>query len=154
MQPFAVRRVRIRVDGPCEPSGSVVLFVTEDSDLRTVAERALEAEGFEVVTAAHAGHALLACLAGKHVDVLVTELSMGDMAGPRLARRLRCHYPNLPVIYLADADAREREGPSTTVTTTLKASVLVRPFTCDDLVRHLASALAGAAASAGPSPAS
>jgi CheY-like chemotaxis protein len=146
MQPFAVRRVRIRVDSPHEAPGSVVLFVTEDGDLREVAERALEAEGYEVVAAAHAGHALLACLAGRHVDVLVTEWSLGDMAGPRLARRIRRYYPDLPVVYLANADTRQREGASTTLTTRLGASVLVRPFTRDDLVRHLATALAGAAA--------
>ncbi len=149
MQPFAVRRVRIRMDTPSEAAASVVLFVTEDSDLRAVAERALTDEGFEVETAAHAGHALLACLAGKHIDVLVTELSMRDMAGPRLARRIRRYYPDLPVVYLANAGTRECEG------------VLVRPFTRDDLVRYLTGALAGTLspstslkAGEGPSPAS
>ncbi len=146
MQPFAVRRVRIQVETPCGAPAPVVMFVTEDADLRAAAERALTAEGFEVVAAAHAGHALLACLAGRHIDVLVTELAMRDMAGTRLARRIRRYYPDLPVIYLAKAGTGASEG------------ILVRPFTRDDLVRHLEGALAGARspikAAEGPSQAS
>lgn len=146
MQPFAVRRVRIRVDTPRDAPASVVMFVTEDADLRAAAERVLTAEGFEVVAAAHAGHALLACLAGRHIDVLVTELSMRDMAGTRLARRIRRYYPDLPVVYLAKAGTSAGEG------------ILVRPFTRDDLVGRLAGALSGTRspikAAEGPSQAS
>ena len=146
MQPFAVRRVRIRVETPCGAPTSVVMFVTEDADLRAAAERVLTGEGFEVVAAAHAGHALLACLAGRHVDVLVTELSMRDMTGTRLARRVRRYYPDLPVIYLAKAGSAAGEG------------ILVRPFTRDELIGHLKGALASArspiTAAEGPSPAS
>jgi two-component system cell cycle sensor histidine kinase/response regulator CckA len=133
MQPIAVRRVRISVDKPgasAVADDPLVLLVTDDQDLRAVAVRALSAEGFRVATAAHAGHALLTCLSGDHISILVTELAMRDTTGPRLARRVRRYYPDLPVVYLADADAAESEG------------ALVRPFTCDDLVGRLRSALA------------
>ena len=136
MQPIAVRRVRISVDKPSASAVAddpLVLLVTDDQDLRAVAVRALTAEGFRVATAAHAGHALLTCLGGDHISVLVTELSMRDTTGPRLARRVRRYYPDLPVVYLADADATGSEG------------ALVRPFTCDDLVGRLRSALAAVA---------
>lgn len=141
MQPFAVRRVRIQVDPPSD-TPPVVLFVTEDGDLRAAAERVLTDAGFDVMTAAHGGHAVLACLGGRHIDALVTELCMRDMAGPRLAQRIRRHYPDLPVIYLASRDTREGEGSSPRLATALKASVLVRPFTRDDLIHRLETALA------------
>ncbi len=144
MQPFAVRRVRIRMDTPDDPT-PVVLFVTEDADLLAAADRVLPAVGFEVVTACHAGHALLACLGGKHVDVLVTEMTMRDMPGPQLARRVRRHYPELPVVYLANAAVHDREG-SSTPRPALRTDVLARPFTRDDLVHRLETALAGATA--------
>lgn len=112
----------------------VVLLVTDDEDFRAVAERGLRREGYDVVTAAHAGHALLACLSASRVDVLVTELSMRDMSGPLLAHRLRRFYPGLPVVYVASSGTAECEG------------VLARPFTCDDLVRQIDLALAGVVA--------
>lgn len=115
-----------------EANASVVLVVTEDRELREAAERALPAEGFEVVTASHAGHALLACLAGRRVDVLVTELAMQDMAGPRLAESVRRYFPGLPVVYLAHEGTHKCAG------------VLVRPFTHGDLVRQIGVALCGA----------
>src|SRR5687768_9115110 len=136
MQPIAVRRVRISVDIPAAIAVSddpLVLLVTDDNDLRAVAERALNAEGFRVTTAAHAGHALLTCLSGDHISILVTELAMRDPTGPRLATRVRRYYPGLPVVYLADSESPETEG------------ALVRPCTCDDLVGRLRSALGAVA---------
>jgi CheY-like chemotaxis protein len=133
MQPFAVRRVRVSIDKPgasAVADDPLVLLVSDDNDFRAVAVRALSAEGFRVVTATHAGHALLTCLAGDHISVLVTEMTMRDTTGPRLARRFRRYYPDLPVVYLADSETAESEG------------ALVRPFTCDDLVGRLRSALA------------
>ena len=147
MQPFAVRRVRIQTETlgaslAGEAQGSpfdvarerVVLLATDDHDFRAVAERELRREGYGVVTAAHAGHALLACLRASRVDVLVTELSMRDMSGPVLAQRIRRFYPDLPVVYVAGSGTAECDG------------LLARPFTRDDLVRQIDLALAGVVA--------
>jgi CheY-like chemotaxis protein len=95
-----------------------------------VAERVLRAQGFGVVTAAHGGHALLACLTGTRFDVLVTELSMPDMTGPELAERVRRYFSDIPVVYIAGSGTAAREG------------VLVRPFTRDVLVAEIELALA------------
>jgi CheY-like chemotaxis protein len=126
----AVRRVRIPIDGSgvgeqhpvlTPPS---VLLVTADADLRAAGARVLTAEGFEVVTATHSGHALLACMrASRPFDILVTELSAdGGTSGAALADTLRRHQPALRTVYLADAGTPAREG------------VVVRPFTRDDLI--------------------
>jgi CheY-like chemotaxis protein len=131
MQPFAVRRVCVTLDKPDAPADEpLVLLVTDDQGLLAVADRALSGEGFRVATATHAGHALLTCLSGAHIDVLVTESSMQDMTGHELANRVRRFYPNLPVVFLADSETLGGEG------------VLARPFTRDDLVLQLRSALA------------
>lgn len=134
MQQLAARRVRTRLDHPdaaLPADAPVVLFVSDDENLRQAAQRALRREGFDVVTAGHAGHALLACLNGR-VDIVATELVMRDVSGPALADRLRRHRPDLPVIYLAGPGTLECVG------------VVVRPFTRDDLVRELDLALAAA----------
>jgi DNA-binding NtrC family response regulator len=111
-----------------------VLFVTDDRDLREAAQRALAAIGYNVRTAGHAGHALLACLDGGAIDVVVAEMSMRDTSGPALARRLRRHRPDLPVVYVAKPGTPERDG------------VLVRPLTRDALVREIELAISRTAA--------
>lgn len=77
-------------------------------------------------TAAHSGHALLACMEGRPVDVLIAELSMDEGSGPALARRMRRYNPNLRAIFIARAG-----------TTAETDRVLVRPFTRDELLRRL-----------------
>ena len=126
MEAIAVRRVSIPVDPSVPgPARRTVLVVTDDSDLRAAAVRALDREGYEVLAAAHSGHAILKCLTARRVDALVTELSMDDTSGPALADRLRRHHPDVQALYLAKSGTPEGEN------------VLVRPFTRDDLVMRL-----------------
>lgn len=135
MEPFAVRRVRIPLDG-IDPAAMVpahqqtVLLVTGDSDFRAVAGRVLARDGYRVVSAAHSGHALLACLTSGRIDLVATELSMEEMSGPALTERLRRHHPELRAVYFAETGTPEREG------------VLVRPFTRDELLLQLATCAA------------
>jgi CheY-like chemotaxis protein len=113
----------------------VVLVVTSDVNLRAAATRALADRGHVVLTAAHAGHAVLACLANR-VDVLVADLAMDDISGPALTARLRRFCPDLYAVYLGNAGTAECEG------------VVVRPFTREDLIAAVGVAAAGATASA------
>ena len=121
-----VRRVCIP-DALATPpqAGQTVLLVTEDVNLREACGRALVAAGYSVVEAAHSGHALLASLRGGAIDIILTELSMGDISGPNLAERVRRHHPALRAAYLANAGTPECDG------------VIVRPFTRDDVLRQL-----------------
>ena len=86
---------------------------------------ALVAAGYHVVEAAHSGHALLASLRGGAIDIILTELSMGDISGPNLAERVRRHHPALRAAYFANSGTPECD------------SVIVRPFTRDDLLSRL-----------------
>jgi DNA-binding response OmpR family regulator len=114
-----------------QAAAPVILVVTGDRSLREASERALSREGYTVITAAHAGHAVLACLKAGRVDLLAVELSMEDTSGPALATRLRRHFPEMGTVYFANAGTRECEG------------VLVRPFTRDDLLGALRLARTG-----------
>jgi len=136
MQPQTVRRVSIAVSEVpmAHRDGTpVVLVVTADPNLRQVSERALVREGYRVLTAAHAGHAVLACLRAGRVDLLAADLSMDDVSGPALAQRLRRQCPELAAVYFARSGTPECEG------------VIVHPFTREDLLRAL-----NAASAAGP----
>lgn len=114
-----------------EADALVVLIVSADANMREAAARVAVREGYRAVTAAHAGHAILACLR-ERIDVLAAELSMEEMSGPALAGKLRRHNPGLGTVYFGNAGTRECDG------------VLVRPFTSDDLIRALVSARADA----------
>jgi CheY-like chemotaxis protein len=137
MQPQTVRRIAISVEetpAPHEAGAPVVLVVTPDSDLREVSARVLTREGYRVLTAAHAGHAVLACLDAGRIDLLAAELSMDDMSGPQLAARLRRHCPELATVFFANSGTPECDG------------VIVRPFTRDDLLAALVAAPAAVGA--------
>jgi CheY-like chemotaxis protein len=127
----AVRRVCIPLTERDGGSRTTVLLVTADPNLRAAGARALEDAGYTVLTAAHSGHATLAGLTGGRIDILATDLDMGDMAGFALATRLRRQHPALRTILFADADAGE---PAPGV------DRLMRPFTRDELLGAIASA--------------
>ncbi|HEX6973935.1 MAG TPA: response regulator [Vicinamibacterales bacterium] len=131
METLVVRRVSIPVAAaPPEPARPSVLLVTGDTDLRAAVARALERQGYDVHAAAHAGHAWLACLTARRLDVVIAELSMDDTSGPALAERLRRHHPDVQALYFAKSGTPECDN------------VLVRPFTRDDLVTRLDELLA------------
>lgn len=125
MEACVVRRMSIQVDGFGAVAQPVVMLVTSDADLRQVVGRALEEAGYHVLTVAHAGHAVLACLKGERVDLLLVELATDEVSGPWLAERLRRLCPELQTLYFADAGTPPCEG------------LLVRPFTRDDLLARI-----------------
>jgi DNA-binding response OmpR family regulator len=126
-------KVPIRVDDVLarRAARQTVLVVTPDDELREAARRVVMAAGFRAVTAAHSGHAVLACLTGP-IDVVALDLAMDDTSGPALTERLRRHQPGLLSIYFAARGTAACEG------------VLVRPFTSDDLVERIEALFAAA----------
>jgi CheY-like chemotaxis protein len=127
--PPVVRRITIPVPNIEERvAAPKIALVCEDDDLSAVCTRVLREAGYDVEAQEHSGHALLACLEGQ-VDLLLADLANGEGSGPALARRMRRYNPKLKAIYIA------RPG-----TVCDAESVLVRPFTRDDLLKRLASA--------------
>ena len=101
-----------------------VLFVSHDRDLRAAAGRALARSGFHVRTAAHGGHALLACVERGAFDALVIEHHLPEGPGSAISERLQRHCPHLHVVRMCNG-VGDIAGPGIAV---------VRPFTADDLI--------------------
>lgn len=140
MQPLFTRGVRIPID-PGQPDALLlpasvgrVLFVSGDDDLRAVVTRVLRRDGYDVATVAHSGHALLQCRRTPF-DVLVAELSGPDVSGPMLLEQARRHCPNIAAVYLCNPGTPEGVE-----------HLLVRPFTRDELIDRIHSAVCGVAA--------
>lgn len=100
-----------RTDLPCEKQPVAgesrcreTIFVCEDEPLLCdLATEILSREGYQVV-AARAGRDLLqlhSAHAQKPVDLLLTDLVMGDMSGPELAQEMKKLRPNLRVLYVS-----------------------------------------------------
>ncbi|CAN5865960.1 hypothetical protein BH18ACI5_BH18ACI5_01050 [soil metagenome] len=131
MHSIAVRRETVDIDpSNLTPAAArVALLVTPDRNLREAAARALERDGYRVLSASHSGHAVLACLEAGNVDVAAIELSMDDVSGPALTETLRRHCPEMRAVFFARSGTPECEG------------VLVRPFTRDDLLSRIGLSL-------------
>jgi CheY-like chemotaxis protein len=104
-----------------------ILIVTDDGNLVEAASRVLEQAGYDVVAAPHAGHAFLAALTRTRIDVLLSDSTLDDMTGERLAATLRRYHRGLRGVFITDRV--EEHAPRT----------LVRPFTREDLLRALAA---------------
>lgn len=129
MDVCAVRRLSISVDSVWNAAGGrariSVLLVTPDGNLRAVARRVLEGAGYDVADAAHSGHALLACLTGRQVDIALVETALEDMPGTALIEQLRRRQPGLRAVYLAQPGTAPR------------VDRLVRPLTSDALIEKI-----------------
>ncbi len=81
--------------------GETVLLVEDEESLRTLTERILTDNGYQVITAAGGDEAidLAAHLPADTIDILLTDVVMPHMPGHELARNMRITQPNLPVIY-------------------------------------------------------
>ncbi len=85
-------------------SSGTVLFVDDDDALVRTAARLLKSRGFETITAASAVEALV-LFENQRFDVVVSDISMPDMTGVQLLRRLRDTDLVVPVILVTGEPA-------------------------------------------------
>jgi PAS domain S-box-containing protein len=97
------RRAR-SVSQPLSKSGKrgTVLVVDDEPAIRRVARRFLEAAGYRVLQAGCAEQ-VFECGApiDTGIDLLVTDVMLPDMAGPKLVEELRAAQPQLKVIFIS-----------------------------------------------------
>ncbi|HUR94839.1 MAG TPA: ATP-binding protein [Gemmatimonadales bacterium] len=93
---------------PAPRVGETVLVVDDEALVRSMAVRALQEEGFEVL-AADSGAAALSLLErdGDRVRLVVTDVAMAGIGGRELGHRLLEARPNLPVLYMSGYPADE-----------------------------------------------
>ncbi|MFQ5743960.1 MAG: ATP-binding protein, partial [Acidobacteriota bacterium] len=87
---------------PARRGSELILLVEDQEDVRDVARRALEAQGYEVLAAAGPREAeeLFAEHLGE-IELLVIDVVMPEMDGPTLCRQLSDKSPSLKVLYMS-----------------------------------------------------
>jgi DNA-binding response OmpR family regulator len=115
------------------PGDLRVLVVDDEASIRDSLERALRLEGFAVETA-DGGVAALAAVARRPPAVVVLDLTMTDLDGVRVLKRLRADGVDVPVCILSARDDVEDRVAG------LQAGAddyLVKPFALEELTARL-----------------
>jgi DNA-binding response OmpR family regulator len=120
--------------------GATILLVEDDAALRSVAFRTLTARGYRVLQARDGAEGI--DIAKNHpdvIDVVVTDVVMPRVSGPKLVAELRSHRPGLKVVYVSGytfdmLDPRTLED----------GTFLTKPFTASDLAAAVREAVAQA----------
>jgi DNA-binding response OmpR family regulator len=123
-----------------------ILVVDDQKDFRELVRRALERQGFDVILASD-GTSGLRIAEGHNPDLLVLDLTLPDMDGLEVCRRLREHprHRHLPILVMsARASAPERVlGLETGAD-----DYLIKPFVPEELVARVHAILRRAQAPA------
>ena len=82
--------------------GPETIFVVEDAtSLRRYVQKLLEADGFEVLTAADGVEALqVAADFPRKIDLLLSDVSFPEISGPELAKQLKQMRPAMKVLLM------------------------------------------------------
>lgn len=82
--------------------GGRILLVDDETSIRDLVRRLLEAAGYEVVEAADAEEALrLFGSAPEAPRLVLTDLSLPDLDGWELCRRVRSMHPSVPILVMS-----------------------------------------------------
>ena len=131
----AVVRMTPPIAAPSTLRGTETLLVVDDSEpVRSTTCAILRRQGYEVLDAQDGGEALLLC--ERHagpIQLLLTDVRMPRMSGPRLAERLLPLRPGIKVLFLSgDLEAADRPDlPGVTPV------YLQKPIRPEDLLRKV-----------------
>ena len=122
------------------PHPATILVVDDEPQVRRLASRALEREGYRVIEATDGLEALGLFTQDARIDLLVTDVRMPHTDGIVLAAALRRRFPAIPVLFMSGYPRGSEPAPE---------PVLAKPFEMRalcDRVRELLDTREGAGA--------
>jgi PAS domain S-box-containing protein len=133
--------------GAAPEGGETVLLVEDEGSVRSLARRVLERGGYRVLAAADGREALAVARAHQGpIPLLLTDVVMPGLTGPRLAVRLRRLRPELRVLYMSGYT--ENALPARAIApgapgASRAAGFVQKPFVPEQLARAVRQALDG-----------
>src|SRR2546427_4689588 len=110
-----------------------ILLVDDDKQIRKLARKVLEQEGYTVLAAKDAEEALrLGQESAGSIRLLLTDLVMPGMNGQTLANHLQVRYPKMQVLYMS---GYKDYAIGFNAALEPDANYLSKPFTPDSLTR-------------------
>jgi DNA-binding response OmpR family regulator len=127
------------VTSPLTQMAATILVIDDDESVSELAEAVLQRVGFDVLVAS-GGREGLEILErnAKRIALVVLDLSMPDISGEEVLRKIRCVFPDLPVVIssgYADAVVGVR------VRSTHRVDYVGKPYEPDTLVERIRSML-------------
>ncbi len=117
----------------------MILLVEDDEAVRTLTRRVLELQGYAVIAAANGQVALeLSRAHPGRIDLLLTDVVMPGMSGPKLAEQLMNEREDLRCIYMSGYAASKLEGKHLVPN---GAAFLQKPFSAAALFRRVRETL-------------
>src|SRR5215211_6500387 len=126
-------RVRLIMGGVAPEAEPLVLVVDDEASVRQALERALRLEGFAVSTAA-GGREALEQVAGRPPAVVVLDVTMPDLDGIQVVKRIRAAGLDVPVCILS---ARDEVDDRVAGLQAGADDYLVKPFALAELTARL-----------------
>jgi two-component system cell cycle sensor histidine kinase/response regulator CckA len=100
-EPLEERRVKVLSDELLRGS-ETILLVEDEENVRKLALRVLERQGYKVLSARDGDDALLICEQFKDpIHLMLTDVVMPGMSGHELAKRLKSLHPKMKVLYMS-----------------------------------------------------
>ncbi len=116
--------------------GTETILIVEDEDtVRELAQRILEQQGYNVLTARRPSHATPLCAQyGSAISLLITDVVMPEISGQELVRRLKGSCPGMKILYISGYtdDTIDRHSLSND-----NATFLEKPFSPTELARQV-----------------
>jgi two-component system cell cycle sensor histidine kinase/response regulator CckA len=119
---------------------SVILLVEDQKDLRTLAERALSAHGYTVVSTASPQEALEAARCARHIDLILSDLVMPGMDGAALLDELTAILGPRPALIMS---GHAEESLLARIAGRSEVAFISKPFTLDSLVAEIQRTFGG-----------
>jgi len=122
-----------------EAPSPIVLVVEDDPDVRGLLERLVTGAGYRVLSAGTGAEALAVIGSDRAVvDLILTDIGLGDMHGAELARRVQELRPGVRVVY-SSGHVRAAASPEGMPP---GDAFLLKPYRAEDLKRVLGQVLA------------
>jgi PAS domain S-box-containing protein len=132
--------ISVADEGPIHGGSETILLVEDEAGLRHKVCEVLEKAGYQVLLAGDGNQALgLALEEAGSIHLLLTDVVMPEMSGPRLSERLRSLRPETKVLYISGYP--NAGGESFDLQS--QPNFIQKPFTKEGLLRRVRQVLDG-----------